>query len=174
MLATSAVKSDPASPLVKETPPGAPVATPTAGTSASARDAAVEDAYRGALAYLGARRADGHLDSDLALKAAEQLGHRYRENHGEAADERRQRATRAAHQIRSELTGNAFQALGNESQRIGALLAELRRRDGQHLAGWEQDVIASATRLNAIATRVADLARSHIRATADSASSPGT
>jgi hypothetical protein len=172
MFAAPAAKSDgKASPPVETAPSsGAPAPVPTAG--APATDAVVEDTYRDALAYLGARRAAGHLDSDLALKAAEQLGHRYRERREETADDARKRAAQAAHQIRSELAGSALQALDIESQRVSAVLAGLRRANLQPVAGWEQEVIASATRLIAIATRIAELARSHTRAAADSFSTP--
>jgi hypothetical protein len=178
MFATPAAKSDPASPRLaakssSEKPSsGAPSPGPTGRVSASATDTVVEDTYRDALAYLGTRRAAGHLDSDIALKAADQLGHRYRERHGETADDPRKRAPQAADQIRMELTGKTLQCLNSESQRLGALLGGLRRPDHQLPAGWEQEIIASTTRLDAIASRISELARSYTRTTADPISDP--
>jgi hypothetical protein len=160
MLTTPAPTAKPAEPA---TPPSrkqapAPPATPVAGASTPVREAAVDDAYRSGLEYLGAQRAAGRLDSDLALKAAEQLGHRYRERRAETVDGARRRA---AQQIHAELVGEAFPAFDAEARRLGALLAELRRPDHQPSPGWEQEVIAAAARLNGVITRVADLARSH-------------
>lgn len=74
-------------------------------------------------------------------------------------------AARVALQIRSELAESSAAALDIESEWLGAFLETLRCPDHQPPEGWESEVITSVARLNAIATRIADLARSHIRAT---------
>lgn len=82
-----------------------------------------------------------------------------------APESPREHAARVAHQIRSELAGSSAAALDIESEWLGAFLETLRCPDHQPPPGWESEVVASVARLNTITTRIADLARSHIRAT---------
>lgn len=76
----------------------------------------------------------------------------------------REHAVRVALQIRSELASSSAMALDIESEWLGAFLETLRCPDHQPPEGWEAEVVASVARLNTIATRIADLARSHMRA----------
>jgi hypothetical protein len=80
----------------------------------------------------------------------------------------REHAARVALQIRSELADSSAAALDIESEWLSAFLETLRCPDHQPPQGWEAEVVTSVARLNAIATRIADLARSHSRVTGPS------
>jgi hypothetical protein len=82
-----------------------------------------------------------------------------------APESSREHAARVAHQIRSELAGSSAAALDIESEWLGAFLETLRCPDHEPPVGWESEVVASVARLNTITARIADLARSHVRAT---------
>lgn len=157
---------------------------------------APEAPYAAALTVLANEQAAGRLDKDLADAAAKSLGQAYREKHlsnsGGADEERIRTAVRAesaAYRIREELVGSGeHDAKDNLSSDLDAAVSDLlqrltavrkhsdianRRNSGQPIqdqrlpSGWERAVIDSVARIQAISSRIGELAQAHAKAVSD-------
>jgi hypothetical protein len=153
--------------------------------------------YAAALTVLANEQAAGQLDKDLADAAAKSLGQAYRERHpvnSSGADEERirtaVRAESAAYRIREELVGSGQHgAKDNDlSSNLNAAVSDLlqcltavrkhsdsanKRNSGQPIldqrlpSGWERAVIDSVARIQAISSRIGELAQAHAKAVKD-------
>lgn len=151
--------------------------------------------YATAIALLANEQASGRLDGDLAAAAARSLGHTYREKHltdSGAIAERSRKAIQtesAAYRIREELVGSDTRgAQGSLLSSLDTSISELRRhliamrRDGESAnrrnngrpiqdqslpSGWERSVVESTVKIEAIITRMNQLAQAHEKAVSD-------
>lgn len=157
---------------------------------------APDAAYAAALTLLGNEHAAGRLDKDLAVAAAQSLGHVYREKHlvnsGGADGERSRKAVQAesaAYRIREELVGSGQHGTKNNllsdlDAAVSDLLQRLtavrqhsdianRRNSGRPIqdkrlpSDWERAVIDSAARIQALTNRMGELAQAHAKAVSD-------
>jgi hypothetical protein len=163
----------------------------------SAEDAArnPNTIYAAALTLLGDEQASGQLDGDLASAAAKSLGQTYRKKHlsgNEGIAERSRKALQtesATYRIREELVGSGGH--GAEDSLLSSLDAAIsdlrrqliavrrqgesanRRNNGRPLqdqrlpSNWERPVVESTVKIQAIMSRMNQLAQAHEKAVSD-------